>query len=252
VNYLLDWLYVICEFSDSGEVLREYVPGVCFVSGGSVYFYRYDRLGSVRFISDSSGNVVQEYVYDAFGNLVRSSGSVSQPYEYLSFYSEGEIGLYLKGKRWYDPDIGRYISRNSPYVFSNNNPVSPLPVYTPPISDITTPDNPKEPPIENPYKCAKRISDEVSEFKEPIEGDRWGLWRHCVASCRIVRECPGGWFTAYVAGWAQEIGDWDVDSLCDLRANAVGRGKAYSNKSCEEACVEAWEKCELPRCCDKK
>jgi RHS repeat-associated protein len=94
VNYLLDGLYVICEFSDSG-------------------------------------------------NLVSSSGSVSQPYEYLSFYSEGEIGLYLTGKRWYDPDIGRYISRNSPYLFSNNNPVSPLPVYTPPISDITTPKEPK-------------------------------------------------------------------------------------------------------------
>jgi len=79
------------------------------------------------------------------------SGSVSQPYQYLSFYSEGEIGLYLKGKRWYDPDIGRYISRknsysiNSPYIFSNNNPVSSLPVYTSPISDITTSDNPKDP-----------------------------------------------------------------------------------------------------------
>jgi len=251
-NYLLDGLYVICEFCDSGDVLREYVPGVSVSIGGVSYYYHYERLGSVRFISDSSGNVVSEYVYDAWGNLVSSSGSISQPYQYLSFYSEGEIGLYLTGKRWYAPDIGRYISRNSPYVFSNNNPVSPLPVYTPPISDITTPDNPKEPPIENPLTCAKRISDEVSELKEPIEGDRWGLWKHCVASCRIVRECPGGWFTAYVAGWVQEIGKWDVDSLCDLRADAVGRGKAYSNKSCEEACVEAWEKGELPRCCDKK
>jgi len=142
-NYLLDGLYVVCEFSDSGDVLREYVPGVCFVSGGSVYYYHYDRLGSVRFMSDEGGNVVQEYVYDGWGNLVSSSGSVSQPYQYLSFYSEGEIGLYLTGKRWYAPDIGRYISRNSPYLFSNNNPVSPLPVYTPPISDITTPKEPK-------------------------------------------------------------------------------------------------------------
>jgi RHS repeat-associated protein len=143
VNYLLDGLYVICEFSDSGDVLREYVPGVSVSIGGISYFYHYDRLGSVRFMSDEGGNVVSEYVYDVWGNLVSSSGSVSQPYEYLSFYSEGEIGLYLTGKRWYAPDIGRYISRNSPYVFSNNNPVSPLPVYTPPISDITTPKEPK-------------------------------------------------------------------------------------------------------------
>jgi len=126
VNYLLDGLYVICEFSDSGDVLREYVPGVSVSIGGVSYFYHYDRLGSVRFMSDEGGNVVSEYVYDAWGNLVSSSGSVSQPYEYLSFYSEGEIGLYLTGKRWYAPDIGRYISRNSPYLFSNNNPMNSL------------------------------------------------------------------------------------------------------------------------------
>jgi RHS repeat-associated protein len=105
---LLDGLYVICEFSDSGDVLREYVPGVSVSIGGVSYFYHYDRLGSVRFMSDEGGEVVCEYVYDAFGNLVGSSGSVSQPYQYLSFYSEGEIGLYLTGKRWYAPDIGRY------------------------------------------------------------------------------------------------------------------------------------------------
>ena len=67
VNYLLDRLSVLCEFSDSGEVLREYLPGVSVSIGGSVYFYHFDRLGSVRFISDSSGNVVSEYVYDGWG-----------------------------------------------------------------------------------------------------------------------------------------------------------------------------------------
>jgi uncharacterized protein RhaS with RHS repeats len=78
VNYLLDGLYVICEFSDSGDVLREYVPGVSVSIEGIYYYYHYDRLGSVRFISDSSGNVVSEYVYDVWGNLMSSSGSVSR------------------------------------------------------------------------------------------------------------------------------------------------------------------------------
>ena len=131
VNYLLDGLYVICEFSDSGDVLREYVPGVCFVSGGSVYFYHYDRLGSVRFMSDEGGNVVQEYVYDAFGNLVSGSGSVSQPYEYVGregYYREEELGLYLLGQRWYDSEVGRFISRDpiekaNSYIYGKNNPI---------------------------------------------------------------------------------------------------------------------------------
>ena len=114
VNYLLDGLSVLCEFSDSGEVLKEYVPGVSVSIGGSVYFYHFDRLGSVRFLTDGSGNVVSEYVYDAWGNLLSISGSLVQPYQFCGYYLE-EGGLYLVGRRWYDPKVGRYISRNSFY-----------------------------------------------------------------------------------------------------------------------------------------
>ena len=59
MNYLLDGLSVLCEFSDSGEVLREYVPQVSVSVGGGVYFYHFDRLGSVRFLSDESGSIVK-------------------------------------------------------------------------------------------------------------------------------------------------------------------------------------------------
>jgi len=114
-DYFLDGLSVLCEFSDSGEVLREYVPGVCFFVGESVYFYHYDRLGSVRFLSDEAGQVVQEYVYDAWGNLLSSSGSLVQPYQYVGregYYREGGLDLYLLGQRWYDEEVGRFISRD--------------------------------------------------------------------------------------------------------------------------------------------
>ena len=73
---------------------------------------------------EGSSNIVSEYVYDGWRNLVSSSGSVSQPYQYGGYYLEEEVGLYLVGRRWYEQEVGRYISRNSPYVFSNNNPVS--------------------------------------------------------------------------------------------------------------------------------
>jgi RHS repeat-associated protein len=64
-------------------------------------------------MSDEGGNVVSEYVYDGWGNLVSSSGSVSQPYEYVGregYYREGD--LYLLGQRWYDSSAGRFISRD--------------------------------------------------------------------------------------------------------------------------------------------
>jgi len=188
--------------------------------------------------------------------LVNSSGSVSQPYQFGGYYLEEEVGLYLEGRRWYEQEVGRYISRNSPYLFRHNNPVSnpvySLPVYTLPISDITTSDNPKEPHFESPKKCAERIADEVKTYGPQVEGDKNSLTLHCVASCRIVRECFGGLLTAFIAGLLHELSFWREDSWCDLRANAIGMSKAYSNKSCEEACLDAWEKGDLPRCCNKK
>ena len=134
-NYLLDGLSVICEFSDSGEVLREYLPGVSVSVGGFSYFYHYDRLASVRFLTDESGNIVQEYSYDVWGNLVSSSGSISQPYQYVGkegYYREGDLDLYLLGQRWYDEEVGRFISRDpigeegglNLYVYVGNNPVN--------------------------------------------------------------------------------------------------------------------------------
>jgi len=139
-------LAVLEEYDGSGGVLRSYVPGVsvsirsyvsgvCFVSGGVSYFYHYDRLGSVRFMSDESGNVVSEYVYDGWGNLVSSSGSVSQPYEYVGeqyYYTEPTINLQLLGARWYDSSVGRFISRDpigeeggvNLYVYVGNNSVN--------------------------------------------------------------------------------------------------------------------------------
>jgi RHS repeat-associated protein len=132
VNYLLDGLNVICEFSDSGEVLREYVPGVSVSIGGFSYFYHYDRLGSVRVLSDEVGDIVQEYFYDAFGNLVSSSGSLEQPYQFVGeqyYYTEPIFNLLLLGQRWYDPEIGRFISRDpvedvNLYLYVKNNPVN--------------------------------------------------------------------------------------------------------------------------------
>ncbi|MEM5807499.1 MAG: hypothetical protein QW474_03895 [Candidatus Aenigmatarchaeota archaeon] len=144
VNYLLDGLVVLAEFGDSGEVLREYVGGVSVCTGSESFYYHYDRLGSVRFLSDGNGSVVCDYVYDAFGNLLSSSGSLNQPYEYVGregYYRE-EFDLYLLGVRWYDSEAGRFISRNSPYTFKGNNPENGQLIIIPPNVGIYLP--PKE------------------------------------------------------------------------------------------------------------
>jgi len=244
-NYLLDGLSVICEFSDSGDILREYVPGVCFVGEG-VYFYHFDRLGSVRFLSDSAGSVVSEYVYDAFGNLVSSSGSISQPYQYVGregYYREGELGLYLLGQRWYDEEVGRFISRDpigeeegvNLYVYGNNSPTILIDPYG--LSTIL--------PIVYLTRCyliARRIRNQ-----NLLIGDNH--LRHCTTTCRVAEETDE--FCAGLAGVWNEImpgrsGRSGLEE--DMKSNNIGLrcfeeinkkcSKERKYNSCEECCMK--------------
>jgi len=149
VKYLMDELAVLCEYDGSGNIKREYVPGISMKENGKTYYYITDRLGNVRYVTESSGSVVQSYLYSPFGKIHTSSGSLTQPYQYVGeefYYTEGDIGLKLLGYRWYDSDVGRFISRdpifslsiflaalkNLYFFVSNNvvNEIDPLGLHT--------------------------------------------------------------------------------------------------------------------------
>jgi len=102
---------------------------------GTIYYYITDRLGNVRYVVDSSGVVVKSYLYSPFGQIHSSSGSLNQPYQYVGgefYWTEEDTGLKLLGQRWYDGDVGRFISRDpigeegglNLYGYVRNNPVN--------------------------------------------------------------------------------------------------------------------------------
>lgn len=91
-------------------------------------YYHTDHLGSTRLIIDEQGNVVSAVQYKAFGESDEES----------SLYTGKEkdaSGLYYYGARYYDPDTGRFISRDprfgklqnpqtlNRYVYYLNNPL---------------------------------------------------------------------------------------------------------------------------------
>ena len=110
---------------------------------GNTYFYRRDCQGNIIALIDSSGNVVVEYKYDAWGNHeaeVASEEYVTlanlNPFRYRGYYYDSETGLYFLQTRYYDPEVGRFISRDSIeyadpeticglnlYAYCGNNPV---------------------------------------------------------------------------------------------------------------------------------
>ncbi len=98
----------------------------------STNYYHKDALGSVIAMTDSLGNVVQTYVYDAFGNIKSSSGSVENRYTYTRREWDSEAGLYYYRARYYSAEIGRFLSEDPKgfdaginfYVYVENNPIN--------------------------------------------------------------------------------------------------------------------------------
>mgnify|MGYP002800853015 FL=1 len=111
------------------------------------YFYRRDAQGNIIAIIDNGGAAVVQYNYDAWGNhkvlnasgieivTVNDIGNLN-PFRYRGYYYDTETGLYYLQTRYYDPVVGRFISRDSIeyadpesinginlYAYCGNNPV---------------------------------------------------------------------------------------------------------------------------------
>jgi RHS repeat-associated protein len=108
------------------------------VNGGEVpYYYTRDHLGSIRQVTDSSGAVVASYDYDPWGRAARLSGSIDAAFGYAGYYVHAPSGLYLTKYRAYDPNVGRWLSRDpagesliglagglNAYAYAGSNPVN--------------------------------------------------------------------------------------------------------------------------------
>jgi RHS repeat-associated protein len=101
------------------------------VTGGAVYYYQHDQLGSTRALTDSTGAVAASYNYDAYGNIASQTGSVNNPFLFTGQYRDSETGMYHLRARYYDPATGQFISRDpklnstwAPYGYVADNPLN--------------------------------------------------------------------------------------------------------------------------------
>jgi RHS repeat-associated protein len=99
-------------------------------------WYHFDHLGNVANLSDSSGDETTEFIQDAFGNVLSSTttgawaSSVSGRHLTTKEY-DGQAEMYYFWHRWYDPKIGRFLSKapmpviiEHPYNYVMNNPIN--------------------------------------------------------------------------------------------------------------------------------
>jgi RHS repeat-associated protein len=101
------------------------------IGGGTTYYFHQDQIGSTRLVTDASGAGIATYQFDPFGNLLASSGSITNPFRFAGQYQDSESGLLYVRARFYEPATAQFLSRDPAvaatlhsYGYVDNNPLN--------------------------------------------------------------------------------------------------------------------------------
>lgn len=134
-----DYAQVLEERDGSGVLIVSYIYGDDLISqshSGSISYYHYDGQMSTRTLTDAIETVTDSYIYDAFGILLDQTGTTLNNYLYTGQQYDPNIGFYYLRARYYNSEIGRFITvdpfRGSvydppslhKYLYGRNNPIS--------------------------------------------------------------------------------------------------------------------------------
>lgn len=92
-------------------------------AGGEVQYYQLNGHGDVIGLTDSQGNQLNTYTYDIWGNPETEEETVPNIFRYSGEYWDNTTDLQYLRARWYDPNAGRFVSKD-PYQGSIANPLS--------------------------------------------------------------------------------------------------------------------------------
>lgn len=134
-KYVYDGQDVVRDLHADGSVALEYLngPGIDNKirqtdSANEDLYYTTDHLGSTIALTNDLGEMVEGIGYDSFGN---STGSSLTRYTYTGREFDADTGLYYYRARWYDAQVGRFISEDplalsggiNLYTYVKNDPV---------------------------------------------------------------------------------------------------------------------------------
>ena len=131
---VLDFVY-----DDAGRpfALRYSTNGTSFQTYYYVLNLQGDVVKLIHYIPGFEYDSVATYEYDAWGNILSSSGSLAEinPLRYRGYYYDSETGFYYLQSRYYDPQNRRFINADSyastgqgfvgtnMFAYCNNSPI---------------------------------------------------------------------------------------------------------------------------------
>lgn len=115
-----DQLNPVAELDNSGSVVSEFiyadkanVPSY-MIKNGITYRIISDHSGSPRLVvNDADGSVVQRMDYDPYGQVILDTNPGFQPFGFAGGLYDQDTKLVRFGARDYDPQVGRWTSKDS-------------------------------------------------------------------------------------------------------------------------------------------
>jgi RHS repeat-associated protein len=126
-NYVYDGPNILETLDNSGNVLSRYAQGkgidepLAELISGTTSYYEQDGLGSATSLSNSSGALANTYTYDSYGKLTASTGTTFNPFQYTAREFDGETGAYFYRARYYDQNVGRFVTEDPLHFRANIN-----------------------------------------------------------------------------------------------------------------------------------
>lgn len=121
------------------SVAATYVFGDGLVSetrDGTTHYIIQDGSGDTRALTDTGGAVTDTFAYDAWGSVIRQTGSTPATHLYRGERLDPNMGFYYLRARWMDPTVGRFNQMDSypgkermpaslhKYLYANADPVN--------------------------------------------------------------------------------------------------------------------------------
>lgn len=133
----------IIEERRNGLVEASYVYGrgideiLIMNRSGQVYHYISDSIGSIIALTDSNGNIVEEYSYDVYGNPSVASSLANNPFKFTGSYYDEESALQYNRFRYYSYRLSRWLTHDplgykyglNLYEYVHSNPVNLIDPY---------------------------------------------------------------------------------------------------------------------------
>lgn len=100
------------------------------ISEGRKLFYGVNNTGSTVLLTDEEGKTVWNGDITPYGDKQEGIGEIKEAVKYTGKHLDEDTGLYYFNARWYDPDLGRFVTEDPAkdgsnwYIYCQNNPLA--------------------------------------------------------------------------------------------------------------------------------